>query len=341
MKRGIQLLLVFLAATFIAAVVSHGLASWLKVHTKASDPITYGEPNGKPPAFMSGSSLAGFGIDWDQIGKATDTEIKTWGIAGGSPVEFEQFQKKLPDARATYIVVSAYDLDEANFCDFRAALVPLRDTVETLVAVHTDWTYSQRALSQYPMTWLRVLFPTLGRSRGIMGLVHDRVAVSLKHGAGDPAQTEAAPILEVGKEKVVDNYRLQRLSDWPETQIFSKRLALRASFQGADGFDGPKRLAFERMIQYGCKKGRTVVIVLPVSSSYSKEFMSPDMVQKFEAALAAAQQNAAGAEWLRLDQVPGVTSDDNFCDLVHLNFGGQKLATGMLQARLKQLAHQP
>jgi len=340
MSRSRQLAFILIVATLIATIGSHCVASWLKIKTSASEPLIFGTPNGNPPAFRAGSSLSDYGIKWEQIATQTDTEIKAWGIAAGSPYESEQFQKLVPEARTTYIVVSTYDLDEANISDFRAALVPLRHTVESLRAIHADWQYSKRALSQYPMTWLRTLFPTLGRSRGIMGRLHEKVADLVKPSAG-LSGTQAGPTLEVGKEEVVDNYRLQKVSDWSESQIIGKLAAESAAFQGSRAFNGLKNIAFKRMLEYGCQRGRTIVIVLPVSSSYSKEFMPAELKLKFEAAMADAQRHAPRVEWLRLDQLPGLASDENFCDLVHMNVFGQKIATEAFLDWLKQHAYQP
>jgi hypothetical protein len=325
-----------MVATVIAAIGSHCVAGWLKIKTKASEPLTFGQPNGKPPAFRAGSSLADYGISWEQISTQLDLEIKAWGIAAGSPYEWEQFQKQVPEARTTFIVVSAYDMDEANVCDFRANLVPLSHTIQTLRAIHADWHDSKRAFSQYPMTWLRTLFPTLGRSRGIMGKLRENVVKLIKPSAGN-AETEAGPMLEVGKEKVIDNYRQQRVSDWPASRIIGKLAAVREGFQSSHAFKGPKRLAFESMLQYGCQRGPTFVVVMPVSPAYSKAFMSPELVHQFEAALAGAQHAAPGTEWLRLDHLPGLESDENFCDLVHMNIQGQQIATAAFQAWLKQV----
>ena len=326
MSRGSQLAFVLIAATVIAAIGSHLVVDWLKLKVKSSEPLIFGKPNGDPPAFRAGSSLADYQIKWERIAAQTDTEIKAWGVAGGSPYEFEQFQKKVPEARTTYIVISAYDMDEANICDFRAALVPLSDTIETLWAAHAGWNYSTRAFSQYPTTWLRTLFPTLGFSRDIMGRMRERLAKLVKP-SDEPSETVAGPTLEVGKEKVIDNYRLQKLSDWSESQMIGKLVAMRASFQGGDAFNGPKCFAFLKMLQYGCQRGPTIVIVVPESTSYSKYFMTPRLTQQFEAALANARRQYPKVEWLRLDQVPGLAADQNFCDLVHMNVFGQKIAT--------------
>src|ERR1039458_6332750 len=340
MNRSRQLVLVLMVATVIAATGSHLLAGWLKIKTKASEPLIFGKPNGNPPAFRAGSSLSDYGIQWEQIATQMGMEIKAWGIAAGSPYESEQFQKRVPEARTTFIVVSAYDMDEANISDFRAALVPLGYTVESLREIHADWQYLKRVLTEYPVAWLRTLFPTLGRSRGIMGRLHENVVNLVKCSAGS-SETQAGPTLEVGMEKVVDNYRLQRVSDWSRSQIIRKLAAESAGFQGSRAFNGLKDLAFKRMLQYGCQRGPTIVIVMPISSSYSKEFMSAQLALEFEAAMVDAQRYASRAEWLRLDRLSGLDSDQNFCDLVHMNVFGQKIATEAFQVWLRQHARQP
>jgi hypothetical protein len=335
LSRGGQLAIAVVAAFVIAIIGSHWLADWTNIKTTVSESLVFGAPNGKPPAFRAGSSLSDYGIDWNVIATQTQTEILAWGVAGGSPYEFEQFQKKVPEARTTYIVVSAYDMDEANVSDFRAALVPLGDTIESLRETHADWAYSKRAVSQYPMTWLRILFPTLGRSRGVMGMIHEKIH-SLVHHTPSPTETVSGPILDVGKEKVADNYRLQRIEDWSKSEMLGKVAAMRAGFQGSDAYDGQKYQAFLRMLQYGCEKGPTIVVVMPVSVSYSKEFVSPDQETQFENAMSDAQQRYPQVKWLRLDQSSGLDSDENFCDLVHMNVYGRRTATEKFQAWLKQ-----
>ena len=116
---------------------------------------------------------------------------------------------------------------------------------------------------------------------------------------------------------------------------------MQVDFQGAHGFNGPKRLAFERILQFAAQRGRTIVVVMPLAPAYSKEFILPETEKKFETALAEVGHSIPRAEWLRLDQLPGLASNENFCDLVHLNLVGKLTATEVLQATLKQPARQP
>jgi len=338
--RPLELALILVMATAIAAIGSHLLVAWLKIKTKAAEAVTIGNPNGKAPAFLAGSSLATYGMSWEQISTQLDMEIRVWGIAGGSPFEWEQFQKQVPDARTSFIVISAYDLDEAIICDFRAAIVPFGDAINSLRQIRADWNYSKRTLSQYPLTWLRTLFPTLGRSRGVVGNLRIKLQKLLKP-SSRASEGEAGPTIKFGKEAVVDEYKQQRVSDWPKSETLRKTTAMRAGIQGDQSFHGPKHLAFERMLQHADERGRTIVVVLPVSPTYSKGFMSPESLHEFESGLTELRRRVPRAEWLRLDQVPNLISDDNFCDLVHMNSFGQKIVTESFLARFRQLVQQP
>lgn len=325
-----------MVAVTIAAIGSHLLAGWLKLKTKAGQAYTIGTSKARPPAFLAGSSLASYGVLWEEISNQIGREIRVWGVAGSSPFEWEQFQSKAPEVETTFIVVSAYDLDEAMICDFRAAVVPIGHTVKTLLATSASADYVKDTLGQYPLTWLRALFPTLGRSKGVLGDLRIRISKLLKP-ARATAETAAGPRLEFANVGVIDEYKLQRISAWPESKTVGKLAAIRSGFQGARSFGGVKQQALVRMLHYARQRGQTVVIVLPVSPAYAKEFMPPELVCQFEESLREAQHNVPEAQWLRLDHLPVLASDDNFCDLVHINLFGQKIATEALQAWLSQV----
>jgi len=335
-----QLALVLITAIVIAALGSHLLASFLKVKTIAAQAFIFGKPNGKPPAFLAGSSTSAYGFLWEEISTQLDLEIKVWGIAGASPYEEEQFQKQVPEARTTFIVVSPVDLDEAAASDFRAAIVPLGQSIQALRETHADRKDSEHALDQYPMTWLRTLFPTLGRSRGIMGMLRQKAAYWINPSART-SETMVGPTIKFDKGTADDEYKRQKMSDWSEAKVVGKLVAMQVDFQGAHCFNGVKRLAFARMLQYGIQRGRTIVIVLPVSPAYMKEFMPPETVKEFEEELAGLQRGAPESEWLRLDELPGLASAENFCDLDHLNVYGRAIATEALRAWLKQPTNHP
>ncbi len=334
--RAMQLATVLAGAVTIAAIGSHLVASWVKVKTRAAELFVVGGAHSNPPTFLAGSSVANYGISGDEISTQLDSQIKVWGIAGGSPVEWEQFQKQVPEAQTTLIIISAVDLDEALFSDFRAAIVPLGDAIKTLSASHADWNCSRRVLSQYPITWLRVLFPTLGRSRGIMGDLRIKIANLIKPSSRE-SETQVGPTIKFTSETFDDEYKRQRMSEWSESKILSKVVAMDVGFQGPHAFNGLKKFAFERMLRYGDSKGRTFVVVLPVSPAYAKAFLPPDTARKFEDALYDLQRSAPRSEWLRLDQVAELSSADNFCDVSHSNIFGRQIATKALRIWLSQV----
>ena len=334
--------LVLLAATVIAAAGSHLVYSWLKMAGGDIVPYVIGKSSGKPPAFLGASSIGNYGIAWDQIAGAMGTEIRGWGMVGGTPIEFEQFQKKFPEARTTFIVISTYDMDEARSCDVRAEVVPLIQAIASLRADQADWQEAKTVLGQYPVAWLRVLFPTLGRSKGIMGTALMKVHGLLQHSSRQ-LETLAGPVLDFGKRPAHDEYASQKLSDWSRSKVISKLVGMRVEFHGAHSFAGAKKRALERMLQYANQRGGSVVLVMPISTAYNGEFVSAELARQFETALAEVHRHAPQTEFLRLDQLPGATSDENFCDLVHMNVPGQKLATEALTAWVKRsyVAHQP
>lgn len=337
-SRKLQLVVILSSATVMVSICSHLLVAWLKIETRTGTPWSVGPSNGKPMAFMAGSSLAGDGISWKRISIGLDQKIGGWGVAGASPCEMEVFQRKAPDTKTTFIVVSAYDLNEASLSDFRADVVPLSNTIKELFSSNSQWEYSKRVLSQYPTKWLRTLFPTVGRSRGVMGELHEKLSKLISPTVA--VKSEAGPSLSFAGDADVKEYKTARISNWSPGETLRKLAAMRLAFRGDESFDGLKRRAFERMLRYAEEKGRAIVIVLPVSPVYAKEFLTPKTADAFEASLAQAQHGAPGAQWIRLDRLPTLQSNDNYWDLVHMNPNGQQMATDVLLARLKQIASQ-
>jgi hypothetical protein len=79
-----------------------------------------------------------------------------------------------------------------------------------------------------------------------------------------------------------------------------------------------------------------VVVVLPVSPAYVKEFLTEDVNREFEKALAEARTSVPTAHWIRLDQMNELSSNEYFWDLVHMNSYGQKIATEAFLARWRE-----
>jgi hypothetical protein len=81
------------------------------------------------------------------------------------------------------------------------------------------------------------------------------------------------------------------------------------------------------MLTRARQQGRVLIVVLPVASSYTREFLTPEVIRDFESALSDAHQSAPEAVVVRLDRVPALSSSEYFSDFVHLNSAGRAIAT--------------
>jgi len=132
-----------------------------------------------------------------------------------------------------------------------------------------------------------------------------------------------------------------KLSNWPADKTLRRLTSLRKELQRPFAFDGPKHLAFLRMLDRARQCGRVIVVVLPVAQIYTREFVTPEVVDKFEQALRDAQRAVPQAEFVRLDQVPAFKSDEYYGDFVHLNIAGRRIATEIFLSHLKNSSRLP
>ena len=102
---------------------------------------------------------------------------------------------------------------------------------------------------------------------------------------------------------------------------------MRTENRGEHVFNGPKHLAFLRILQKAQERGKIVIVVLPVAPVYAQTFITPQVTKDFEKVLAQAAQKFPRALFVRLDQDPQLASDALFSDPVHLNGEGRTLAT--------------
>ena len=329
---------VLVASIAIASTGSHALTTWLRIETASGTPWHIGRPDGEPPAVMAGSSLAGDGISWQTVAATYGRRIDGWAVAGSSPWEWETFQRRAPGYRVTFLIVSPYDLNEYFLSDFHADVVPFSRTVADLWQSRADWHFAKRVLGQYPLKYVRLLFPSAGRSQGILGGLREKFANAV--GQSPLLQAEAGPTMTIGQVDGTKAYKEERISTWTHGRLLRRLATLRGASQG-QAFDGPKKVAFERMLNQGQRAGRVVVVVLPVSPAYARAFLSPDVSHRFEFALAEAQRSAPEAHWVRLDRMPDLASDDHFWDLVHMNTIGQRIATRALLTQLEATQSRP
>lgn len=309
----------------ITAIISRSITASLGIETTPSGYWVTGPGAGRASVFLAGSSLAGDGLAWKEISDVLNLRIEGWGVAGSSPSEWERFQHLATQAKVTVLVVSSYDLNEYFLSDFRAEVVPLGQTIKDLRQSRADWPYSKRLLSLYPLTYLRMLYPTAGRSDGVMVGVRENLRKLVR--AVFPLESEAGPTLSFNETASTQEYKKEKISSWSSGRMLRRLASLRSACQGKHAFNGPKRLAFLRMLRQAQEQGRAVVVVLPVSPLYTKEFLTPEVKREFEEALTEAQHSVPKARWVHLDQLNELNSNEYFWDLVHMNSYGQKVAT--------------
>jgi hypothetical protein len=327
-----QFMVAILASVLVASVVSHVAAAKFGIYTGKPTYRRIGPTNG-PQVFCAGSSLLQFGISWPELSATLGQGIENWGVGGSTPEIWEVSQLLATNSNLMIVGVSVYDLNEHRLCDSRAHIVPFSSTIEDLWHLKAGWPFFKRVVSQYPLAWLRILFPTAGRSDPVLvGLRRKlRQLTSLSpspDGQADALVLPSEPILNFGDTT-------EKLSDWPADKKLRRMALQRNEIHGMHGFNGPKKLAFLRMLNRAQQRGRAIMVVMPVAPSYAQEFLKPEVVRDFEDALAAAKLVAPDARFVRLDQLPALNSDEYYSDFVHLNAAGRRIAN---EAFLKQLA---
>jgi lysophospholipase L1-like esterase len=126
------------------------------------------------------------------------------------------------------------------------------------------------------------------------------------------------------------------MSDWPEGKAIRRLAVLRNDIHGQHKFDGPKMLALFRLLDRAQHRGRIIVAVLPVSQTYIREFLTPDVNQAYERALSNVRQSFPSAHFVRLDKLAPVQSDEYFSDHVHLNAAGRRIVTRVFLEQIAQ-----
>lgn len=331
-----RFLLVALLAVIITSAVCHPLVRWLHIRTGTVSHRLIGDSFGQPRFWLAGSSITGDGIAWDTVSSERRRGLETWFVAGSSPCEWEPFQRLDPAAPISFIGVSVYDLNEEYLCDFRSQIVSWPQALRDLTKTHCRWDYSKRVLSQYPLKYIRLLFPTAGRSQGVMGGLKEQ-ARNYFH-LGSAADSEAGPGIPTFDARSVNPIKRQKISTWPKARLLQRLTKMKSACFGLHSFDGPKKLALRRILEEATARGRVaVVVVLPVSPAYQKEFLTPEVNSAFENSIASLQRDVPRAKWIRLDRLPELNSDDNFWDVVHMNVEGQQIATDALLHQLNTI----
>ena len=323
-----------LSGLLTASIVDHAIVGWLRIRTGGVSHRILGRRPAAPLALVEGSSLMLDGIWWQRISEKVSETVETWFVAGSSPSEWEVLQHRAPYVHLTFITLSIYDLNDDFLCDYRANVVPLHQTIDDLRQSHSDWQFSKRVLSQYPLKYMRAFFPTVGRSDGVMVGVRGKLARLLSPWTN--IAPEAGPTIEAESNASAENDKKEKLTDWTQARVLRRIALMRSACGGKHRFDGPKKLALLRMLEQAQRQGTVIVTVLPVSNIYNEEFLTPEVAAQFEASLSAIERAVPAAKWFRLDQLPQLKSDEHFWDLVHLNVYGQRIATKAFLAQLDQ-----
>lgn len=314
----------------ICAGISHFAVRRLKIFADYGVSQRYGPRDQTALTILHGSSLAYSGVNWEQIAALTGGAIESWATAGSSPAEWEVLSRRSPAATSAFVVVSAYDLNEYWLCDFRADIVPLTQTAQDLWRSGADWQFSKRILSQYAVMLVRKLFPTVGRSDGVMAGIRDAAQEAI-YGRSKMESTDDPKFGPANMSEVND-----RLTDWSPARLQRRLVLMRMKCQGKHAFNGLKKMALIRLLQRASQNGQVVVLVVPVSPIYQKEFLTPTIAREFEETVAEIQSCCAQTRLIRLDHVTALDDNNLFGDLVHLNTNGQRIATAALVDQMQK-----
>lgn len=327
MSRTKQLWLIVAVVLAITSATSHIVARAVHIRLQAVSPLSFGETNRPIEAIAAGSSLTFYGINWSEVARASGMRVQGWAVPSGSVVEMEVLQQQVPAAHLTFLGVSLLDLNENYLSDFRADVVPLMTAVQSLWEVDSTWEHWKRVLSQYPLRYIRAVFPTAGRSTAVMVGARQELATRLSRRTPIAAEERAVISAEA-------NPHQESITAWPEARRLRNLADLRAGAKAALRFDGQKRRSLRRFLERGSRDGRAVLIVIPESATYRTAIATPEAREQFEKVLAETRTEFPNLICVRLDQLPELESDQWYWDLGHLNARGQAIATRALLAQL-------
>lgn len=316
----------------MASLLSHLAAGWLGILTEPQLIERTGSDKASRSLCALGSSLLGFGLDWTQIAQTTQRRIEHCSVPAASPAELAEIESKATPTDLHVIGISIFEMNERYLSDFRSMTVPLAQTVQDLRASNSSWMYTKRVLGQYPLTYIRKVFPTAGRSLGVMVGLREKLRTlkgQTKTADGD------APAFGPHTEYT------ESISTWDPARMIRKLSELRVGMQGAHSFDGPKQLALRRLLNQSLAQGRTIVVVLPVSPPYLKQLISSSQIAEFEASVSKLTSEFPDAAWVRADQIAALQSPEYYWDLIHLNVAGRTIATEYFLNQFTKLGRHP
>jgi len=330
-KRISNLLVVVCVVFIFTAAISHLTARWVGFDKAKATYRRIGPISG-PQIFCAGSSLLQFGLDWQNVSDRFGRGVENWGVGNSSPEIWEISQQLATNSDLMIIGLSVYDLNEYHLCDSRASLVPLRQSIQDFWAAKEDWQFTKRVLSQYPLAWTQILFPTAGKSDAVLVVLRRKGLALL--GAAPTADDQGNALVLPNKPILNFGASTEKLSDWADAKKLRRLAMQRNGIQGRHEFAGPKSRALARMLDYAQQRGQVIMVVMPVAPSYANEFLTTAVLKNFEESIAAAKRTAPNATIVRLDRISALQSDQYFSDLVHLNGAGRQIASDAFFAEL-------
>lgn len=328
LNRKQQLLTIVAAVLVLSSAGSHLMVRLLGVRTDAIDRGKINADAAGQPILVTGSSVTFFGVSFQQVAKAMQRPIITRSAGGASPCELEPLLREAPEAKRLIIGVSILDLNESNLSDSRPTLVPLRQSVSDLLASHADWPLAKRILGTYPQPWLQTVFPFAGRSTALLVGVREKVGALRKHAPAAEAESRMTYKTEE------DTEHPEKLSDWDAGRLRRNLSQITGTGLAQGRFDGPKSLAFARIIAQASSQEPTVLLVLPLSPPCRQVVIGPSSQQDFEKALERIKATDPKLRIIRLDQEPALQPAEVFWDLYHLNDAGRRIATRLVLGQI-------
>jgi hypothetical protein len=329
-SNGKRLALISLLCVLLSSGLNHVLARWLgvsRISPWSHADATYRRigPRSGPQVFCAGSSLLVSGISWPEVSESLGQGVENWTVAGSSPEVWEVFQRQRRISNTSIIGVSVYDLNEMRLTPDRASYVPIGATISDFWSLHIAPDLRRRILDQYAIAYIRVLYPLAGNADNVLVRLRTKAADLLGQEAA-LQQHEGVVIERAGVLDVEDT--MTSLSEWSPARVLRRTEVLREDNHGAHVFtNGPKGLAFRRVLLRARQQGSVIVVVLPVSPRYADAFLNRASCAAFEKALASYLAAVPQATVIRLDKIPGISDDQYFLDLVHLNAAGRRRTT--------------
>ncbi|MGD0236928.1 MAG: hypothetical protein ABSC55_20645 [Syntrophorhabdales bacterium] len=313
MNSWLKLVVILCVSVAICSLISHGAIRWFGIRHGHGGYQPYGQKALKPTAILYCSSLGYDGIDWGRVSEALQGTIESWATAGSSPSEWDADDRRSPGVTHAFIAVSPYDLNEYWLCDVRAEVVPLGMAIRDLRSSDVDGEFSRRVLSQYPLMVVRKLFPTVGRSDGVMVGIREKLR-ALTGGSTSADVGDAPKFGSTGASEVT-----LKVTDWSPGQLQRRIVLMRDACQGKHSFNGPKALALRRLLQRAIGQGQVTMVVMPVSPFYRKEFLSPHVTEEFEGVLVKLQPPRLLSRFQGGEVVPDRRKLRVCCKLEHHN----------------------